>query len=48
MKAIYAKQRMASVDQLSLKKMQEDQFEDLPALNNVYLPLERGMDRVNL
>ena len=39
MEAIYAEQRMVSVDQLSLKKMQEDQFEDLSALNNVYLPL---------
>ncbi len=27
---------------LAVKKMQEDQFEDLSALNSVYLQLERG------
>jgi hypothetical protein len=31
-----------------LKKMQEDQFEDLSALINVSLQVERGVDRVNL
>jgi len=34
--------RRAECKGFHLKKMQEDQFEDLSALNSVYLQLERG------